>query len=139
MKKESFELLHALRRIKELEAEREQLILDLVKLRRQVKDLEARIVKLEKPLPDVPNSSPRIEPPQTPSPEYLEGKMPTYNIPDLIEHLEFRIQIHETYAGLVVQNPSQYPPRIYGNYEYQLWAISGYENAIFYLRKLYNA
>ena len=136
MKKESFELLHALRRIKELEAEREQLILDLVKQRRQIKDQEARISELEKPLPDVPNSSPRIEPPHTPSPEYLNDEMPTYNIPDLIEHLEFRIQIHETYAGLVVQNPSQYPPRIYGNYEYQLWAIDGYRNACYWLRRL---
>ena len=56
-----------------------------------------------------------------------------YTIPELIRVLEFRILIHETYAGLVVQNPSQYPPRIYGDYEFQMWAIKGYEDAIYYL------
>ena len=84
-------------------------------------------------MPNIEDSSPRTDN-HTPSPAYLSGKMPTYTIPHLIEHLQFRITIHETYAGLVVQDPSQYPPKNYGSYEYQIWAIEGYENAIHYLR-----
>lgn len=83
--------------------------------------------------PGLEGSSPRIDD-HTPSPAYLEGKMPTYEVGHLIEHLEFRIMIHETYAGLVVQNPSQYPPRVYGDYWFHIWAIEGYENAIYRIR-----
>lgn len=54
---------------------------------------------------------------------------------ETIEQYEYRILIHESYAGLVVQNPSQYPPRIYGSYEYNMWAINGYEWGIKYIRE----
>lgn len=85
-------------------------------------------------IPTIEGSSPRTDT-HTPSSAYLAGKMPTYIVDDLIKHLEFRREIHESYAGLVVQNPSQYPSGIYGDYEYQLWAIEGYENAIYYLEQ----
>ena len=86
-------------------------------------------------LGEVKDSSPRIDI-QTPSDAYLQDKMPTYNIPDLIEHLEFRIIIHEDWAGRVVQYPALYPPGVYGGYEFQMWAIEGYKNAIHYLKYL---
>lgn len=52
----------------------------------------------------------------------------------VIEQFEYRILIHESYAGLVVQNPSYYPPRIYGDYDYQMWAINGYRWGIKYIQ-----
>lgn len=115
------------------------LVLELARARRRIAELEARLAELEgqpSEIGEIEGSSPRtlIEE-RIPSPAYLEGKMPTYNIDDLIEHLEFRILIHETYAGSVVENPSRYPPRVYGSYDYQIWAIEGYENAIFYARR----
>jgi hypothetical protein len=82
---------------------------------------------------DVDGSSPRIYE-NTPSPAYLQGRMPTYNVSDLIKHLEYRIQIHESYTGLVEDDPATWSA--YGSAEYHQWAIEGYENSIFYLNKL---
>ena len=53
---------------------------------------------------------------------------------EVISQFNYRISIHETYAGLVVQNPTQYPPHAYGSYEYNMWAINGYRWAIYHLR-----
>ena len=75
-------------------------------------------------------SSPRIDN-HTPSLAYLEGKMPTYNVSDLMEHLEYRILIHETYWGLVEDDPIKWSA--FGDAEFHQWAIEGYENAIYYL------
>ena len=94
----------------------------------------------EPALPETPvlsavdGSSPRTGE-HTPSPAYLAGKMPTYDIPDLIKHLQFRIEIHESYWGLVEDDPVTWSPAVYGSVEYQLWAIEGYKNAIYYLER----
>jgi len=69
-----------------------------------------------------------------PSAEYLAGEMPTYDIPDLVEHLKYRILIHENYIGLVVEQPYYYPPSRFGDEDFHLWAIEGYNNTIFYLQ-----
>ena len=80
----------------------------------------------------VAGSSPRTSK-HTPSPAWLEGKMPTYEVEDLIKHLEFRITIHETYWGLVEDDPATWAA--FGSVKFQQWAIEGYENAIFYLKR----
>ena len=82
---------------------------------------------------EVEGSSPRTDD-HTPSLAYLEGKMPTYNVRDLIKHLEFRIGIHETYMGLVDDDPDTWSQ--FGTYEFHQWAQEGYENAIYRLRGL---
>jgi len=80
----------------------------------------------------VEGSSPRIND-NTPSPAYLDGKMPTYEVDDLIQHIEFRIGIHETYWGLVEDDPYTWSGT--GTAEFHIWAIEGYENVIYYLRR----
>ena len=90
------------------------------------------------------NSSPRIDK-QTPSPAWFNEELPTYwadkplnkptyIIADLIKHLEFRIQIHETYWGLVEDDPAIWFG--FGSVEFHQWAIEGYQNAIFYLKRI---
>lgn len=70
-----------------------------------------------------------------PSKSWVIGMMPSMSIPELIEHLDFRKSIHETYYGLVVSgNFSPYSG--YGDANFHLWAIEGYENAIHYLEGL---
>jgi len=71
-----------------------------------------------------------------PSDYYIDhdGKMPSMTIPQLIEHLEFRKSIHETYYGLIVEG--KFPASAgYGDANFQLWAIEGYECAIHYLKE----
>jgi len=71
-----------------------------------------------------------------PSDYYIDhdGKMPSMMIPELIEHLEFRKSIHETYYGLIVEG--KFDPRAgYGDASFHLWAIEGYLNAIHYLKQ----
>jgi len=80
----------------------------------------------------VAGSSPRTSQ-HTPSLAWLEGEMPTYEVDDLINHFEFRITIHETYWGLVEADPATWSA--FGTAEFHQWAIEGYENAIFYLKK----
>ena len=70
-----------------------------------------------------------------PSGEYLAGGMPTYTKKALIEHFEYRIGIHEIYLDRIVDG-SFSPYAGYGDANFQLWAIEGYENAIYYLRGL---
>jgi len=53
----------------------------------------------------------------------------------VMEQFEYRIRIHESYAGLVVQQPSRFSPITYGDYEYHMWAINGYEEAIGHLKE----
>uniref|UniRef100_A0A6M3KFY9 Uncharacterized protein n=1 Tax=viral metagenome TaxID=1070528 RepID=A0A6M3KFY9_9ZZZZ len=73
-----------------------------------------------------------------PTQDWLDGKMPSYNIPALIEHLDYRKSIHETYYGLIVEGKFD-PAAGYGDANFHLWAIEGYENAIYYLKKLQEA
>lgn len=81
----------------------------------------------------IPGSSPRIDK-QTPSLMYLDGQMPTYEIEDLIEHLEYRSMIHETYIGLVQDDPVRW--KAFGTYAFHEWAIEGYGNCVWYLKEL---
>lgn len=67
-----------------------------------------------------------------PTKEYLDGKMPTLSINTLINQLKYRIAIHETWMGIVEENPA-YIPTV-GDSAFHLWAIEGYENAIHYLK-----
>jgi len=70
-----------------------------------------------------------------PSQEWLDDVMPSYTIEELIEHLDYRSSIHETYYGLI--ESGQFSPASgYGDGNFQLWAIEGYENAIHYLNQL---
>jgi hypothetical protein len=98
------------------------------------------------PPPDVgtvAGSSPRTSQ-HTPSTTWVENRLPfygekdleqpTYNVDDLIQHLKFRITIHETYWGLVEDDPVTWAA--FGSVAFQQWAIEGYENAIFYLKRL---
>jgi len=70
-----------------------------------------------------------------PSQDYLDGKMPTYTIPELIEHLEYRMMIHEDYYAKLIQGTGDYA---FGDTNFHLWSLEGYSNAIHYLRSLYN-
>jgi len=69
-----------------------------------------------------------------PSQDYLDGKIPSMTIPDLIEHLEFRKSIHETYYGLIVEGKFS-PSAGYGDASFHLWAIEGYLNCMHYLKQ----
>ena len=92
----------------------------------------------------VAGSSPRTSYPQKPSPAWLENRLPdyghkdmeqpTYNVDHLIQHIRYRIGIHETYWGLVDDDPATWLG--FGSVEFQQWAIEGYENTIFYLKRL---
>lgn len=68
-----------------------------------------------------------------PSQAYIDGQMPTYNIPALIDHLEYRKMIHETYYGQLIQGSTNY---YYGDANFHLWALEGYDNAIYYLKEI---
>ena len=91
----------------------------------------------------VAGSSPRTSSPHTPSPAWLRDRLPeygqaemskpTYEVDDLIQHLKFRIAIHETYWGLVEDDPATWSA--FGSAEFHQWAIEGYENAVFYLKR----
>ena len=70
-----------------------------------------------------------------PTEDWLLGIMPSYTIPDLIEHLDFRKSIHETYYGLIVEDKFS-PYSGYGDANFQLWACEGYECAVYYLKRL---
>lgn len=50
----------------------------------------------------------------------------------VVKQFEYRIQIHETYAGLVLDDPITWGG--FGDYEFHMWAINGYEHAIKYLK-----
>ena len=101
--------------------------------------------QLEQPADVVPvaGSSPRTSQ-HTPSPAWLRDRLPeygqaemskpTYEVDDLIQHLKFRITIHETYWGLVEDDPATWSA--FGSVEFHQWAIEGYENAIFYLKRV---
>ena len=70
-----------------------------------------------------------------PSQEWLDGVMPSMTIDSLIEHLDFRSSIHETYYVEIVEGRFS-PYTGYGDANFHLWAIEGYENAIHHLRLL---
>lgn len=84
------------------------------------------------PKSDVPEQIDTI-PGHDPSVEYLAGELPTYTKKELIDHFEYRITIHEIYLDRIVGG-SFSPYAGYGDANFQLWAIEGYENAIHYLR-----
>ena len=67
-----------------------------------------------------------------PSEKWLNGEMPSLSIEELIDHLDFRSSIHETYYGHVVQGILS-PSSGYGDANFHLWAIEGYQNAIYHL------
>ena len=67
-----------------------------------------------------------------PTEAYITGQMPTYTVPDLIAHIEYRIMIHESWIGLLDDNPSY--AGSYGDEAFHWWAIEGYENMIYYLK-----
>ena len=69
-----------------------------------------------------------------PTKKYLSGIMPTYNVKDLITHLEHRSGIHESYYGLLDSGDESY--LAYGDKNFHLWAIEGYANSIFYLKTI---
>jgi len=69
-----------------------------------------------------------------PSKDWTNGIMPTYNIRDLIDHLEYRASIHLTYSKLLEEGRTEYLG--FGSIEFHDWAIEGYENSVFYLRRL---
>lgn len=52
---------------------------------------------------------------------------------ETVEQFLYRISIHETYAGLVLDNPQGYIA--FGSYEFHLWAINGYEWGIKYIQE----
>lgn len=68
-----------------------------------------------------------------PSQAYLDGKMPSMTIDELIDHLDFRSSIHEQYYTMIVNG--EFDPRAgYGDANFHLWAIEGYANAILILK-----
>ena len=50
----------------------------------------------------------------------------------VVTQFNYRIMIHETYAGLVLDDPDRWIA--FGSYEFHTWAINGYEWAIKYLK-----
>jgi len=89
-----------------------------------------RVLKTTLDIPDVPESEPNII---GMNPTKIYGQMPSYAPVDLIEHIEFRIQIHATYLGLLESGETKYLG--YGDEDFHKWAIEGYENCIYYLER----
>lgn len=58
------------------------------------------------------------------------------SVKKVIDELEYDIEIHETYAGLVVQNPTHYPPSVYGGYDWHVRWIEVYRSAIYHLGRV---
>lgn len=52
---------------------------------------------------------------------------------EVIEQFEYRVQIHETYAGLVLDDPQRWAA--FGDYGFHMWAINGYEWGIKYIQE----
>lgn len=46
----------------------------------------------------------------------------------VITQFEYRIGIHESYAGLVLDDPARWIQ--FGSYEFHMWAINGYREGI---------
>ena len=53
-------------------------------------------------------------------------------VKEVINQYRYRILIHETYAGLAVDDPYRYLQ--FGNYAFHMWAINGYKWGIYYLK-----
>jgi len=53
-------------------------------------------------------------------------------VEQVIVQFEYRISIHESYAGLVVDDPDRWIQ--FGSYEFHCWAINGYREAIRHLK-----
>ena len=109
------------------------------------KALGGQPIKQPSEIGNIKGSSPRTKGQQTPSPLWLATELPTYwadkplneltyNIEDLIKHLEFRIGIHESYWGLVEDDPIRWGN--FGSVEFHMWAIEGYQNCLLYLRRM---
>jgi len=60
---------------------------------------------------------------------------PTLTREEVIAELEYDIQIHESYAVWVVEEPSRYPPEVYGDYDWHMRWIEVYQSAIHYIRE----
>jgi len=70
-----------------------------------------------------------------PQPLYPNEITPDMTAEQVISELRFDILIHEDYAGLVVQNPSRYPPSVYGDYDWHIRWIEVYKAAIYYIQR----
>ena len=55
-----------------------------------------------------------------------------YTIPELIEVLDFRSDIHENYVVLLADDREKWIA--YGDEYFHQWAIKGYEDTIYYLK-----
>lgn len=54
---------------------------------------------------------------------------------ETIQQFIYRILIHETVAGLVLEDPVHYPSRLLGDFTYHMWAINGYNEGIRHIRE----
>jgi len=70
-----------------------------------------------------------------PTQKWLDGIIPSMTIPELIDVLKMRAGIHLTYYTAIVEGKFS-PYSGYGDANFQLWAIEGYENAIHYLSSI---
>jgi len=70
-----------------------------------------------------------------PSQAWLDGLMPSMPIDDLIDVLQMRAGIHLTYYDAIVSGKFD-PAAGYGDANFQLWAIEGYENSIYHLEMM---
>ena len=68
-----------------------------------------------------------------PTKEWMAGKMPSYTIDDLCAHLQERLDIHRDYYDRI-RDGTDPQSNIYGDANFHLWAIEGYENAIYYMK-----
>uniref|UniRef100_A0A6M3J2Z6 Uncharacterized protein n=1 Tax=viral metagenome TaxID=1070528 RepID=A0A6M3J2Z6_9ZZZZ len=67
-------------------------------------------------------------------PNVCDGKYNGDLTPEqVVEQFEFRISIHETYAGLVLDDPITWGG--FGDYDFHCWATNGYEHAIKYIKE----
>jgi len=64
--------------------------------------------------------------------DILDGKYVGELSPqEVISQFSYRIQIHESYVGLVIDDPDKWIA--FGSYEWHMWAINGYSEAIRHL------
>ena len=70
-----------------------------------------------------------------PEPLYPNELSPKLTQQQVIEELEYDIVIHEDYAVWVVQNPSRYNPKVYGDYDWHIRWIEVYKAAIYYIQR----
>ncbi len=66
--------------------------------------------------------------------DILDGEyIGSFTPKEVISQFLYRIGIHETYAGLVLDDEATWIS--YGSYEYHMWAINGYEWGIKHIQE----